>query len=346
MDENEYYLLNAGAEEVENLRSFLNSEVKTNQLLAINMMKAGGLPKLLVEDAFRLFLQNRSGYTKVFATGKVLLGIKSEIESLFKQFGYEMLVFPERNRFIFEQPEAAFKKLKEVGANANDFAKHFPVNFVLNGNRFSDAGLIASIKMQLLNLGEDLELSKSGIVKIPEIIDQFQYLKRVNLFDNEIERLPSTFSSLPRLQELVLSSNNMQSWDPAILKIKSLLVLDLSDNGMASLPENFENLQNLKWLFLGQNLISVLPKSLLYLESLQSIDLSNNHLNEIQPFIGELTNLETLNLKGNQIETIPDQIGNLKKLKTLNLNSNPIAHNKTEVFKLKKLLPEDCELII
>lgn len=346
MDSNEYYLFNASAAQLENLRAFLHSDQKTNQLLAIGMMQTGGLPQAMVADILQLYLDKRTGYTKRYSETKVLIGVKSEIESLLVKFGYDEFIFSDPLHPFFKDGAAAFQKMVVSGVDPNKFVACFPAEFVFKGNRFEDGAVARKVEQEVLNFDTELNLKGMGLEEIPEVVGAFSQLKRLNVFDNKIKQLPASFASLDQLEELVLGKNNIKSYSPALFSLNSLMFLDLSENEIPCFSPMFARLKKMEWLFLAKNLIRELPPEMVEMQSLKHFSIAFNAISEIPPFIGEMGHLEFLNLEGNQINTVPEALGQLTKLRSLNLQDNPIAKNISEKIRLKKLLPRYCELII
>ncbi|KAA3623050.1 MAG: hypothetical protein DWQ02_25165, partial [Bacteroidetes bacterium] len=182
--ETDLYLLTASEQQLENLRTFLRSDVKTNQLLALNMMQSGGLPEMLVEDVLRLYLDRRTGYTKKYSEEKFIIGVKSEVEKLFKQFDCEELIFPERLQHIFSNGEAAFQKLKKFGIDPNGYITNFSLDFVLKSRKFEESAVARKLHQSLWSFDTELNLKRMELPGLPEVIGDFDKLKRVNLTKN------------------------------------------------------------------------------------------------------------------------------------------------------------------
>ncbi len=344
--ETDLYLLYASEQQLENLRTFLRSQVKTNQLLALNMMQSGGLPEVLVEDVLRLYLDRRTGYTKKYSEEKFIIGVKSEVEKLFRQFDFEELIFPERLQHIFSDGEAAFKKLKNLGIDPNSFITNFSLDFVLKSGKFEEHAVSRKLRQSLWSFDTELNLKRMELSALPEVIGEFKKLKRVNLTKNQLADLPETFGNLKNLEELVLTKNKFSDYPNGLFSLESLMFLDLSENRLPHFSTRFPELKNLKWLFLNRNFLQELPEEMTGMVALENLNLAFNSLTEIPQFIGDLDTLEFLNLRGNNIAEIPEELHYLIKLKSVDLRDNPIGKNMPEKLKLKKLLPRYCELLI
>ncbi len=346
MEEKDLYLLSASEAQLENLRSFLKSDVKTNQLLAIGMMQSGGLPEVLVEDVLRLYLDRRTGYTKKYSEEKILVGVKSEVEELFKKYGYEELISPDRLHHIFKDGAATFARMKSIGIDPAKYITNFPLVYVLKSHSFPDEAVAKKLRTSLWSFGTEWNFLKLDLTELPEVIGEFTSLRRMNLAYNQLSDLPASISNLQQLEELVLNKNVFSDYPEKLFSLRSLKFLDLSDNKLTYFSPRFKELSNLEWLFLPRNFIMELPEEIAGMESLKNFSLAYNSLTEIPDFIGDLHDLESLNLRSNNIEHVSEEIRYLIKLKSLDLRDNPIGKNIPGKLQLKKLLPRYCELLI
>lgn len=346
MQENDLYLLNASETQLENLRTFLRSDTKTNQLLALNMMQTGGLPEAMLEDVMRLYLDRRTGYTKVYSEEKFIVGVKTEIEKLLKSYGYEELIFPERIQHIFKDGAAAFEKLEQSGLDPNLFITHFPLEFVLNSDQFESDAIGSKLRQSLWSFDTELNLLSLRLEQLPQAIGKFKKLKRMNLTKNQLTSLPDSLTTLKNLEELVLAKNKFSNYPEVLFNFKSLIFLDLTENNLPVFSKQFPKLDQLQWLFLTRNFIQELPEEITGMTALKNLNLAFNSITEIPKFLGDLHNLEFLNLRGNSIQNVPDELHCLIKLKSIDLRDNPISKNVKEKLRLKQLLPRYCELLI
>ena len=104
--------------------------------------------------------------------------------------------------------------------------------------------------------GNKMDLSMSGLTEVPvKDISVIKKATNLDLSNNQLTALPSTFCTLTHLIEL-----------------------DLSKNMISELPEEFGNLTNLKRLDLYGNKLTHLPLSFCHLKALKWLDLKNNPL--------------------------------------------------------------------
>uniref|UniRef100_A0A3B3C5C0 Si:dkey-32e6.6 n=1 Tax=Oryzias melastigma TaxID=30732 RepID=A0A3B3C5C0_ORYME len=182
-------------------------------------------------------------------------------------------------------------------------------------------------------------------------------LKKLNLADNQITRIPAL---PPSLEELKINNNKLSGLTPDCFKgLGNLLNLELQDNilheGSVS-PSAFSPLQSLLFLHLDRNLFSSiplgLPASLQVLKikknqiyevrgealrdciHLKELDLSHNHIYE-QAIASDawirLKSLEALDLSYNQLMSIPVNLP--RPLRKLNLQHNRISQLPSFLFR-------------
>gem|GEM_PF-1736733 len=204
-----------------------------------------------------------------------------------------------------------------------------------------------------------LDLSNSGLKRIPRKVLRNQNLTYLNLSNNKIKKMPSGIKKLINLKKLILSNNqlteindeiskllylerleisgNMLTIVPAsVLGMKFLTYLDLADNDITTI-ENKNNLKKIEYIDLSGNQIKALPRSFGSMKKLKTLDLSDNIIETIPVSLTGLTKLKELDLSGNRISVIPNQIKRLRRLKILNLEGNKLSED--EKAKVQRLLP-------
>ncbi|RVW24107.1 putative WRKY transcription factor 19 [Vitis vinifera] len=174
----------------------------------------------------------------------------------------------------------------------------------------------------------------SNLKGFPEIKDDMENLKRLDLTSTGIEELPSSIGHLKALQHLDMSScKSLRSLSESICNLSSLETLILVGcSNLKGFPEIKDDMENLKRLDLSETGIEELPSSIGRLKALQHLDLSRN-----QRLYG---NLEDLSLSSTGIEELPSSIGHLKALKHLELVSLP--DSICNLSSLKALDVQQC----
>jgi len=87
-------------------------------------------------------------------------------------------------------------------------------------------------------------------------------LKRLDLSNKKLTRIPGEFGQLQSLQKLYLSINQLTSLPKELGQLQSLKKLYLDLNQLTSLPKELGQLQSLKKLDLDLNQLTNIPKEL------------------------------------------------------------------------------------
>lgn len=127
-----------------------------------------------------------------------------------------------------------------------------------------------------------IDLSYNGLRgAIPAEITQFDHLRQLELYGNNITSLPANFGDLQSLEHLDLEANQLDAFPEQLLELPNLRVLWLNDMGIEGpLPEGLTNLTNLTDLYLqGNHFEGEIPAT----------------------FFTNLTNLNTLDLRWNSL---------------------------------------------
>lgn len=175
-------------------------------------------------------------------------------------------------------------------------------------------------------------------------------LRTLNLSNNFISSIGSSFRFYTYLEYLDISSNNLVALDKDSFVFPHLIHLRLSSNNISVLEnDTFKSLHSLTSLYLYDNSLQTLSSEMFkHLQSLEMLELSQNKISFIdeRAFFG-LTNLKTLLLRRNQLSAIPSlsfqYISKIQKL-DLCLNSfKSIPENSFSVLnELKELLLDSC----
>ncbi|CAF0721438.1 unnamed protein product [Brachionus calyciflorus] len=176
-----------------------------------------------------------------------------------------------------------------------------------------------------------LDISDNEIEKLSHEIGNFVNLVEFDCNRNDIQEIPDSIRYCRNLQILDISNNPLQSLPNGLTQLKALTELTLNDLSLPYLPEDIGNLVNLRCLQGRDNLLKSIPDSLCSLQKLETVDLGSNEIEEIPSLIGKLHNLKVLWLDLNQLKQIPAEIGRLKKLQYLELSENMLETIPEEV---------------
>lgn len=152
----------------------------------------------------------------------------------------------------------------------------------------------------------------------------FIALRKLDLSNNHIKKLPFTIGDLGCLSDLVLHNNHLEAFSDALCLSSlqhSLRLLDLSHNRLRALPAQFCQLRELVDLKLDNNELACLPFHVGRLSKLRYLSAAHNRLAALPGDFRKLS-LENLDLFGNPF-----------------IQANPLNHsmNLTFPFTLQEL---------
>ncbi len=153
-----------------------------------------------------------------------------------------------------------------------------------------------------------LDLSRCGLVTLPEAIGQVTSLQELYLSDNHLTALPEAIGQLTSLQRLWLTNNQLTALPEAIGRLTDLQKLFLAYNQLTALPDAIGRLTNLIKLYLERNQLTALPETIGRLTSLQELRVQDNQLTALPESISQLSSLQKLWLHDNESLGIPPDI--------------------------------------
>ncbi|CAH2240558.1 jg21032 [Pararge aegeria aegeria] len=189
-----------------------------------------------------------------------------------------------------------------------------------------------------------LQISGCKVKKIENnaFKSQGQYLKNLNLQDNELTEVPvKALRVLTSLSLLDISKNKISSIENySFSTLQDLTTLKLSDNNITLAPHALSGLENsLKNLNLKGTKQKIVPECIRGLQSLAFLDLSQNSIRELPGPDGSLTfdgldSLTALNLERNLLVNLKrDAFTGIKNtLSSLSLLNNLLPEFPTEAI--------------
>jgi len=126
-----------------------------------------------------------------------------------------------------------------------------------------------------------IDLSRSKLRELPDIIYQFKHIRHLNLSKNKLTRLDS-LSIFSQLEYLDLSKNKLDYFPVSICSLSKLVFLSLADNDITTIPPCIQYCEQLQTLDLWGTLLVGLPAELAHISSLRVIDLSAIQFNSYQ----------------------------------------------------------------
>ena len=174
---------------------------------------------------------------------------------------YEKLLAECRLRNIQNVPpinRLTIKNNQIVGANFS--GGYSPYNFELN--------------LTTLSYLKKLELFKNNLTSLPERICKLVELQELNLAENNLSSLPNCIGNLVYLTIFKLTGNNLISLPKNIGNLVYLTILKLTGNNLTSLPKSMRKLVHLKEFDFEWGSLKKLP-DILHLKAIRQLDLSN-----------------------------------------------------------------------
>jgi hypothetical protein len=180
-----------------------------------------------------------------------------------------------------------------------------------------------------------LELSNKGLEKLPKQIDCLTNLEILDISINHIAELPNEIRKLKNLKTLNLSYNKFQKLPTVVCQLENLQSLNLESNDLKKINKSIRNLKNLKELNLFANKIEKLPSELCQLTNLTWLNVALNKLSKLPSNFSNLSNITYLEIWLNKSKSITETIPQLPNLKELNSTIAPDKLNSIFIWAVK-----------
>ena len=213
--------------------------------------------------------------------------------------------------------------IKNVNFSLNSLTSLTVLSLDFNEIYSVEKHLVAS-SMKLV----DLHLNNNKFFRVPSFIENFQFLKFLDLGENFIKNLSDleSFPNLKYLYGLRLTENQIETLDKNhLMHLKNLQIVNLSKNRIRHIDrDTFIQNDFLQAIRLDGNSIKNIDYTFENLTQLVFLNISENSL-EIFDYENFPKNLQFLDISKNQINVIknPNEIS--QNLKTLNLNYNHLT---------------------
>ncbi|KXX70469.1 leucine-rich repeat domain-containing protein [Flammeovirga sp. SJP92] len=257
----------------ENIKSLLYSDDESSQLLALEMLNTGGIPKDIINELF--FIQKTTSNNSIRkATAKVLKA-NAPNEMLTAVNDRSGLKGPEK----FEEYEL-FAKFKKLSKNWGvEVASQLAYSIYQKYNKGLRYVVVFGKKTTLWEKVIPIFL-EDGILDWTKALG---YRKRTDVpdeqgsFFNAHRPLPNEVLKNHKVTHLILNNSKQGRIEESISEYVDLEVLDLSYNDLMSLPYSISELSKLKELDLKYNFsMSTLPKGIYDLPSLEKLHISDH----------------------------------------------------------------------
>ncbi|KAK0138604.1 Leucine-rich repeat protein 1 [Merluccius polli] len=151
---------------------------------------------------------------------------------------------------------------------------------------------------------EQLQVSYCKLSRVDMRMLSLKALRKLDLSNNHIKKLPATIGDLGCLAELILHNNHLESFSEALCLStlqRTLQRLDLSQNRLRALPSQFCQLRELVNLKLDDNKLVWLPFRISRFSKLKFLSAAHNQLALLPSGFRNLS-LENLDLFGNPFD--------------------------------------------
>lgn len=163
---------------------------------------------------------------------------------------------------------------------------------------------------KLIINNENLILS-DNILNLPN-------LKKLEIINTKIKKLPESISSCEKLYHLYIKTNVKDfQLSPQIGNLSNLDYLELNGLGIKNINFEFNNLKNLKEVRIFNTNITSIPDSICECFKIKDLTITETPLMELPVNIGQLTALSKLNLEYTNIKKLRRSVTGLKKLRYL-----------------------------
>lgn len=219
------------------------------------------------------------------------------------------------------------EKLRGLKPNSN--------NVQLTNGRLNEV----PIELKVCNNIKYLDLFGNNIEKIPDWFFQFKKLEHLSLKNNSLKELPTTVFTLESLKSLNLADNQIKDLGSHFFSnLLDIEKVDISYNQLSTIPAERISYPKCKIINLKGNKLQKFPVALSDAVTLEKLDLSENKINSIDDeAFDKLENLIELDLSFNELQYLPTSIGKLRNLKKLNLSGNKISFLPREFENLTSL---------
>ena len=150
------------------------------------------------------------------------------------------------------------------------------------------------------------EISKDGVLKIPEEIGELTELEIFVCCFNSVREIPPEIGNCTKLRLLNLASNRIVAIPPEIGRLKNLQKLDLRHNSIEVLPPEIGDCLNLEYLWLWGNKLTRISPTITRLRRLKELYLNDNRLTTLP--------IEIIGMRFDYIDLIGNRLCNLSTI--------------------------------
>jgi Leucine-rich repeat (LRR) protein len=189
-----------------------------------------------------------------------------------------------------------------------------------------------------------LDLSNQNLKRVPEQFNQLTQLRMLNLSGNtqlDIEQVLSEVPKPEKLAVLILDSLQLTEIPNNLGRFKNLSQLSLVHNPDMDWEMAFQKLEDVPLVFLNlqRNNLKSLASTITLLSKIKDLKLSYNELKDEQSYIylSQLPHLYAVWLDFNELTVVPDNIGLLSQITYLYLDGNELIDVPPAMRSMKSL---------
>ncbi|XP_043480242.1 leucine-rich repeat and death domain-containing protein 1-like [Leptopilina heterotoma] len=173
------------------------------------------------------------------------------------------------------------------------------------------------------NINMNFQLLDNSITAFCDKKD-LRIVQELSLCFNKLSCIPNNFSQhLINLEKLDLSNNNLQELPTSFSSLSNLQYLKIDNNKFVVMPIVLAGNQRLKSLSICHNSLNEISEELGSLITLEHLNLSFNKLIKFPKSFAKLHRLRELNIAGNKFDIIPSCITNgMRNLEILDVSLN------------------------
>jgi Leucine-rich repeat (LRR) protein len=172
---------------------------------------------------------------------------------------------------------------------------------------------------------KELRLDMNSNLGMPRVFPaELKPIRTLSMRACGVATVPTSIAVLVRLTTLNLEDNYIESLPSSFTRMRALVDLNLAKNRLYSVPEGMASLTCLKRLILDGNNIELLPSDIGSISCLEHLDLARNRLYEITEGLCNNQKLRKLNIEGNKLIGLP------RRFNELNLVELRAGYNKLE----------------
>lgn len=170
-----------------------------------------------------------------------------------------------------------------------------------------------------------LQILDHALTRLPDEIGELSRLESLDIRARDLSALPDSLARLTRLMQLHVFDTRISEMPGWIGGLTGLRTLQFSGDKLTSLPDGIRRLTRLRWLAVNRNPLYALPEVIRGLSGLTALLAYDAGVREVPEWIGGLAGLTRLDLDRNQFAELPASLSGLVHLQELNVSYNALG---------------------